>query len=99
MGKKKDYFSAQSAKYAQFRPQYPEALYRYIYQHVRSFENALDTGTGNGQVAHVLSKKFKNIKAIDISAPQVAHAFKEDIFNTVWVQLRVQDSVPRLLIW
>jgi SAM-dependent methyltransferase len=70
----KDNFSQQSALYAQFRPQYPEALFEWLYGHVRHFDAAWDCGTGNGQVAQLLSGHFQEVYATDISEKQLLKA-------------------------
>ena len=74
----KDRFSQHAEHYAQFRPVYPPELYDFIYQHVKEFDKAWDAGTGNGQCARVLSQRFKQVYATDISAKQIAHAFHAD---------------------
>lgn len=80
----KDNFSSQSKLYAKFRPHYPDALYDHIYRKVKSFQTAWDCGTGNGQVASVLSDKFNQIIASDISKNQLAQAQqKPNIHYTV----------------
>ncbi|MBL7876299.1 MAG: class I SAM-dependent methyltransferase [Cyclobacteriaceae bacterium] len=71
-----DLFSSHSQQYAEFRPTYPQALYDFIYSHVRAFEVAWDSGTGNGQAARVLSDKFKKVLATDISREQLGQAYK-----------------------
>jgi ubiquinone/menaquinone biosynthesis C-methylase UbiE len=70
----KDYFSGHSKLYATFRPTYPDALYEFIFNHVKQFDTALDCATGNGQVAHVLAKHFNHVCASDISSEQIKHA-------------------------
>lgn len=70
----KDNFSQQAALYAQFRPVYPQALYDFIFQQVRDFGLAWDAGTGNGQAASALSKKFESVVATDISMKQLDNA-------------------------
>lgn len=70
----KDRFSAHANQYAQFRPTYPPELYEFIFKHVQHFEAAWDGGTGNGQAAHDLSKKFKKVFATDLSTKQLEHA-------------------------
>ncbi|UII20115.1 class I SAM-dependent methyltransferase [Fulvivirga ligni] len=70
----KDNFSSQSKLYAKFRPHYPAALYDHVYSKVKSFQTAWDCGTGNGQVASVLSDKFDQVIASDISKNQLAQA-------------------------
>jgi ubiquinone/menaquinone biosynthesis C-methylase UbiE len=80
----KDLFSEHSKLYSQFRPTYPKELYEFIFSHVNEFDTAWDCGTGNGQSARVLSKKFRKVLATDISANQIEQAFKsETIFYSV----------------
>lgn len=70
----KDNFSSQSALYAQFRPQYPDSLYDCIYKQLSHFDSVWDVGTGNGQVAQALSRRFRTVFATDISARQLEQA-------------------------
>jgi SAM-dependent methyltransferase len=70
----KDNFSTQSSLYAQFRPQYPVVLFDWLYEHVTSFDAAWDCGTGNGQVAQILARRFKDVYATDISEKQILKA-------------------------
>jgi ubiquinone/menaquinone biosynthesis C-methylase UbiE len=70
----RDNFSIGSADYSRFRPDYPPALYDFIYAQCSSFDAALDCGTGNGQVATVLSKQFAKVCATDISQNQLEQA-------------------------
>ncbi len=70
----KDLFSKQAAEYAKYRPTYPQALYDCIFSHVRHFDCAWDCGTGNGQAAIALAKKFKTVIATDLSETQIRHA-------------------------
>lgn len=70
----KDYFSAQSEDYAKWRPQYPSELYETVFSKVSLFKNAWDCGTGNGQVASILSQKFDKVFASDISQSQLDQA-------------------------
>jgi SAM-dependent methyltransferase len=77
----KDYFSGHSKLYAAFRPTYPDELYSFLFRHVKHFDSAWDCATGNGQVAHVLAKKFKQVQATDISQQQLDQAVQaENIF-------------------
>jgi hypothetical protein len=69
-----DNFSTASAQYAQFRPTYPAELYNYLFSRVQHFEQAWDCGTGNGQVALELVKRFQQVQATDLSANQIANA-------------------------
>lgn len=70
----KDNFSAASGNYAKYRPSYPKALFDFIFSLVDHKENAWDCGTGNGQVAIELAKKFKKVHATDISQNQMNNA-------------------------
>lgn len=70
----KDLFSKQAADYAKYRPHYPQALYDCVFSHVRHFDCAWDCGTGNGQAALALAKKFKLVMATDVSEAQIRHA-------------------------
>ncbi len=81
---KKDYFSGHSRLYATFRPTYPDALYQFIFNHLQSRSSAWDCATGNGQVAHVLAKHFKQVHATDISQQQLDNAHQaENILYSV----------------
>jgi ubiquinone/menaquinone biosynthesis C-methylase UbiE len=71
----KDYFSGHSSVYAQFRPTYPQALYDFIFKHLKHKDTAWDCATGNGQVAQYLAKHFKTVHATDISQQQLDNAF------------------------
>lgn len=70
----KDNFSKQSAEYACYRPQYPQALFDCIFEKVAEKNLAWDCGTGNGQTAIILSRYFNNVYASDISSKQLANA-------------------------
>jgi ubiquinone/menaquinone biosynthesis C-methylase UbiE len=70
----KDLFSGHAADYALYRPGYPTALYDWVFDRVSCFDSAWDCGTGNGQVANVLAKRFKKVEATDISDAQIQEA-------------------------
>jgi SAM-dependent methyltransferase len=70
-----DLFSDQSRLYAAYRPTYPEALYRFIMQHVKDRAAAWDCATGNGQVARRLADEFAQVYATDISKKQLDYAY------------------------
>ena len=55
----KDLFSSHANEYARYRPQYPQNLFAYLYAQINCFDLAWDCGTGNGQAAIELAKKFK----------------------------------------
>lgn len=80
-GEHKDYFSTQANAYAAFRPTYPETLYEFIFQHLKSKKTAWDCATGNGQVAGYLADHFENVYATDISQKQLDQATqKKNVF-------------------
>jgi SAM-dependent methyltransferase len=70
----KDLFSAQSADYARFRPRYPEELFEALARLAPRRELAWDCGTGNGQAAGSLAKRFKTVIATDPSRKQLESA-------------------------
>lgn len=74
----KDLFSNHAAQYAAFRPTYPPELYEFIFRLLKGFGLAWDAGTGNGQVARELSKKFKKVFATDISQKQLDNAYRQE---------------------
>jgi SAM-dependent methyltransferase len=70
----KDLFSRDSAKYAEFRPRYPAALFAWLAEVSPGHALAWDAGTGNGQAAVALAKHFDHVIASDPSAKQLANA-------------------------
>lgn len=74
----KDNFSLHSDQYAKYRPTYPLEFFNYLNSLVPNKQNAWDCGTGNGQVAFELSKKFNHVFATDISQSQIDNASKSD---------------------
>lgn len=74
----KDIFSKLAVEYSQFRPQYPNQMIAYIVSFVKNKSTALDIATGNGQVAHKLSRYFDTVYATDISENQLSKAILAD---------------------
>lgn len=68
------YFHKQAAAYAEFRPDYPDELFRFIASLVTRHDVAWDCATGNGQAATGLARHFKRVIATDVSAEQISHA-------------------------
>ena len=68
------YFKDQAKLYAEFRPDYPAALFTFIAGLSPRRHLALDCATGNGQAAVGLAEHFDRVIAIDSSAEQIAHA-------------------------
>ncbi len=77
MKKALDNFSKQANVYKKFRPTYPEALYTQLLAHVKNTGSCWDCGTGNGQVAMVLSEYFDAVCATDLSEGQIRNAPKK----------------------
>ncbi len=74
MALRKDHFSSYAASYAKFRPNYPEQLISTICEVVEHKIQALDVGTGNGQVAMQLAEHFQTVYGVDISPQQMAQS-------------------------
>lgn len=74
--KSTDHFSARAEAYSRFRPTYPPALFNWLKSLLKQCDQAWDCGTGNGQVARVLSGFFRQVQATDISDSQLKHAFQ-----------------------
>ncbi len=70
----KDRFSSDAKGYATFRPSYPTELLDFVLAHVQGRARAWDCGTGNGQLAEMLSPHFQRVDATDISAQQLSQA-------------------------
>ncbi len=71
-----DKFSTGSDEYRKYRPHYPEELYHYLLDLTAGREVCWDCATGNGQVAQALAPHFHSIQATDISASQLAEAYR-----------------------
>ena len=89
----KDNFSTQSELYARYRPQYPKEFFDYLDIIITSKDNAWDCGTGNGQVAIELAKRFMSVYATDISEAQLAEA--QQLPNVIYsVQAAEKTNFP-----
>lgn len=77
MKKLKDNFSIQAGVYRHFRPDYPESLYKEVFDQVKNFDRCWDCATGNGQVASVLASHFKDVYASEISQNQLNEAIQK----------------------
>jgi SAM-dependent methyltransferase len=69
-----DFFSRDSAAYAQFRPRYPPALFEWLASVCPRHTLCWDAGTGNGQAAVELARYFERVIGSDPSEKQLAHA-------------------------
>jgi ubiquinone/menaquinone biosynthesis C-methylase UbiE len=87
----KDLFSGHATDYALYRPDYPEALYQWVFRHVQHFDKAWDCATGNGQVATVLAKYFSEVEATDLSQAQISQAV---LLPNVHYQVSPAETTP-----
>lgn len=67
-------FGAQAQTYASARPHYPPELYDWIASQSPALDKVWDVGTGSGQAAVSLAKRFSQVYATDIDREQIAHA-------------------------
>jgi ubiquinone/menaquinone biosynthesis C-methylase UbiE len=70
----KDHFSAISSRYAEFRPRYPESLYRWLAAQAPGTERVWDCACGSGQASVALADFFRQVIATDLSVEQLAAA-------------------------
>jgi ubiquinone/menaquinone biosynthesis C-methylase UbiE len=69
-----DYFSGHASDYAEYRPQSPGQLYRFLADNCVERRLAWDCATGNGQAAVSLIRFFDRVVATDASGTQIAAA-------------------------
>jgi trans-aconitate methyltransferase len=93
-----DYFSQQAAEYARYRPLYPAALFDFIASIAPRHDRAWDVGTGSGQAALSLARRFKEVIATDPSANQLAHALPQPRVTTTLVLAEIQRKPVYCLI-
>ena len=67
----KDHFSKGSGGYAQYRPTYPDELFRFLSSVTVDHTSAWDCATGSGQAAIALTNYFSNVIASDASQSQI----------------------------
>jgi len=72
-----------SKQFKQFRPTYPSDLYDFVLSCVSNKDTAWDCGTGNGQVASILSNYFNNVIATDLCEAQIDNATLADNINYI----------------
>lgn len=73
-----DHFNDASDKYASFRPYYPKALFDFLSTLVSKRARVWDCGTGNGQAAFSLAKRFQDVFATDVNRKQLDMAPKKN---------------------
>jgi SAM-dependent methyltransferase len=70
----KDHFSQIAARYADFRPRYPQALFTWLVSISAQRELVWDCACGSGQATEDLARHFMHVIATDASAAQLARA-------------------------
>ena len=70
----KDHFSNVAQNYANYRPQYPANLYKWLANIAPSTERVWDCACGTGQASIGLAAHFQQVIATDASAQQIAAA-------------------------
>ncbi|MBX9687804.1 MAG: class I SAM-dependent methyltransferase [Candidatus Obscuribacterales bacterium] len=88
-------FDEQSAKYARFRPNYPDELFKFLRQKSPSNKQAWDAGTGSGQAAVSLAEHFEDVHASDSSLEQLSHGPKHariDFVHAAAETCKLKDS-------
>ena len=70
----KDHFSDHAVDYAEFRPEYPQALFEFLARTVKDHDLAWDCATGSGQAARGLVEYFDRVIATDMSVEQIRNA-------------------------
>ena len=69
-----DHFSALAARYATYRPRYPDALVAALVARCAAHELAWDAGCGTGQLSVALAAHFTRVVATEPAAAQLADA-------------------------
>jgi SAM-dependent methyltransferase len=69
-----NWFEEGGTAYAEFRPDYPEALVTWLVAHAPGHDHAADIGCGTGQLTHAIGPFFHHVDGFDMSADQIAHA-------------------------
>lgn len=70
----KNWFDRGGWAYARFRPEYPDALARFLAELSTARERAVDVGCGNGQLAVQLATHFGEVVGLDPSTDQIANS-------------------------
>lgn len=87
-----DHFSGHASAYANARPGYPDALFKYLFELTGEHQLAWDCATGNGQAAIGLVNYFQCVIATDASAEQLAAAIQHER-----IQYRCGEAAENLL--
>lgn len=86
-----DHFSSNSTNYLSSRPTYPRALFDFLRNLVDAEAIVWDCGTGNGQAAYALSKRFQYIVATDRSVEQLKLAKRS---RNIWYACSSAEQTP-----
>ncbi len=86
-------FLYNAACYSTYRPEYPEALFKYLASRCENNSGGLDCGSGNGQAAKGLSSYFKYVIATDLSIDLISHGLQ--LPNVFYVQSRAEQLAIR----
>lgn len=70
----KDHFSAVAARYAAYRPRYPDALVDALAERADTGGVVWDVGCGNGQLSVALAERFRRVIATDPAQAQLDQA-------------------------
>lgn len=73
-----DHFSPQASDYANYRPDYPDSLFRYLSSLTHEKKMVWDCATGSGQAAVKLASYFDRVMATDASEAQIRQAFPHE---------------------
>jgi len=88
-----DHFSSFAGRYADFRPNYPAALFDYLAALVARTSLVWDCAAGNGQATVDLARRFDRVIATDASAEQIAAATPDEKIE-YRVALAEQSGLP-----
>lgn len=66
-------FGDKSDLYAAARPTYPDELFEFLFSLCPDFKRAWDCGTGSGQAAVSIAKRFRHVEATDVNSQQIAN--------------------------
>lgn len=69
-----NWFDQGGANYARYRPDYPDALAKFLAELAPDRRLAVDVGCGSGQFTRQLAEHFERVVGADPSADQLAHA-------------------------
>ncbi len=70
----RDHFSKQANAYSEYRPHYPEALFKFLAEQLDDHSLVWDCATGSGQAALGLVPYFERVIASDASGAQLKQA-------------------------